>query len=94
MTKTWKVTNLKKTRKGCQEIHSECRKTCTSWFKSGKLNDAVNNTIGSKTPKIRHYGGIESSDFKVADCAVGQKNIGHNYVSQVRAFALAVILDR
>ena len=39
---------------------------------SSKQNEALNNTIGSKAPKIRHYGSIESNEFRVA-CAVGQK---------------------
>ena len=49
---------------------------------SSQANKAVNNTIGSKAPKIRHYGASESNDFRVA-CAVSQKNLGHNYVSEV-----------
>lgn len=49
---------------------------------SSQANDAVNNTIGSKTPKIRHYGASESNNFHVA-CAVSQKNIGHSYVAEV-----------
>ncbi|PFX19079.1 hypothetical protein AWC38_SpisGene16524 [Stylophora pistillata] len=47
---------------------------------SSQANEAL-NTIGSKAPKIRHYGSSESNDFRVA-CAVGQKNLGHSYVSQ------------
>jgi len=49
---------------------------------SSQANEALNNVIGSKTPKIRHYGSSESNDFRVA-CAVSQKNIGHSYVSEV-----------
>ena len=49
---------------------------------SSQPNEALNNTIGSKTPKIRHYGASESNDFRVA-CAVSQKNIGHSYVAEV-----------
>ena len=50
---------------------------------SSQANESFNNTIGSKAPKIRHYGASESNDFRVA-CAVSQKNIGHTYVSEVR----------
>ena len=39
---------------------------------SSQANEALNNTIGSKTPKIRHCGSSESNDYRVA-CAVGQK---------------------
>ena len=46
---------------------------------SSQGNEALNNTIGSKAPKIRNYGASESNDFRVA-CAVSQKNLGHNYV--------------
>ena len=49
---------------------------------SSQANEALNNTIGSKTPKIGHYGSSESNDYRVA-CAVGQKNIGHSFVTQV-----------
>ena len=49
---------------------------------SSQANESLNNTIGSKAPKIRHYGSSESNDFRVA-CAVGQKNLGYSYVSQV-----------
>ncbi|CAH3150865.1 unnamed protein product [Pocillopora meandrina] len=48
---------------------------------SSQANEALNNTVGSKAPKIRHYGSSKSNDFHVA-CAVGQKNLGHSYVSQ------------
>ena len=53
---------------------------------SSQDNEALNNTIGSKAPKIRHYGSSESNDYRVA-CAVGQKNIGHCYVTQVSNMA-------
>lgn len=52
---------------------------------SSQANEALNNTIGSKTPKIRHYASSESNDYRVA-CAVSQKNIGHSYVSQVSKY--------
>ena len=47
---------------------------------SSQSNEALNNTIGSKTPKIRHYGASESNDFRFS---VSQKNIGHSYVAEV-----------
>ena len=53
---------------------------------SSQANESLNNTIGSKAPKIRHYGASESNDFRVV-CAVSQKNIGHTYVSEVRISA-------
>lgn len=40
---------------------------------SSQANEALNNTIGSKAPKNRHYGSSESNDYRVA-CAVSQKN--------------------
>ena len=49
---------------------------------SSQSNEALNNTIGSKTPNIRHYGASESNDFRVA-CTVSQKNIGYSYVAEV-----------
>lgn len=49
---------------------------------SSQANESLNNTIGSKAPKIRHYGSSESNDFRIA-CAVSQKNLGHGYVTQV-----------
>ena len=30
---------------------------------SSQRNECVNSVVGSKAPKIRHYGGSESSDF-------------------------------
>ena len=49
---------------------------------SSQRNEALNNTIGSKAPKIRHYGGSSSQDQRVA-AAVAQKNLGHAYVPHV-----------
>ena len=43
-------------------------------LRSSQGNEALNNTIGSKAPKARHYRGSESSDYGVA-CAVSQKKI-------------------
>ena len=33
---------------------------------SSQRNECVNSLIGTKAPKIRHYGGSESSDFRTA----------------------------
>ena len=57
---------------------------------SSQSNEALNNTIDSKAPKIRRYGASESIDFRVA-CAVSQKNLGHNYVSEVSTAFLQII---
>ena len=42
---------------------------------SSQPNEALNNTVGSKASKIRHYGSSESNDYRVA-CVVAQKNLG------------------
>lgn len=49
---------------------------------SSQAKESLNNSVGSKAPKIHHYGASESNDYRVA-CAVGQKNIGYSYVSEV-----------
>ena len=49
---------------------------------SSQRNESLNNTIVSKAPKIRHYGGRASNDYCVT-AAVSQKNIGYNYVPWV-----------
>lgn len=49
---------------------------------SSQANESLNNTIGSKAPKIHHYGSSDSNDFRVA-CAISQKNLGHNYIPEV-----------
>lgn len=59
---------------------------------SSQANEALNNTIGSKAPKIRHYGSSESNDFRVA-CAVSQKNVGHSYVAEVRTLVHIFVED-
>ena len=46
---------------------------------SSQVNEALNNTIASKAPKSRHYGGSESQDFRTA-AAVLQKNEGQQYL--------------
>ena len=44
-------------------------------------NERLNNSFGSKNPKIRFYGGGESNSFRVT-CDISLKNEGQNYVSQ------------
>ena len=58
---------------------------------SSQANEALNNTIGSKAPKIRHYGSSESHDYRMA-CAVNQKNIGHSYVRYVMWTSTVLLL--
>lgn len=49
---------------------------------SSQANESLNNSVGSKAPKIRHYGASESNDYRVA-CAVSQKNLEYSYVPEV-----------
>ena len=49
---------------------------------SSQANESLNNSVRSKAPKIHHYRASESNDYQVA-CAIGQKNIGYSYVSEV-----------
>lgn len=46
---------------------------------NSQRNEAFNNVVGSKNPKIRFYGGSASNDFRVA-CGVSQTNEGHSYI--------------
>lgn len=48
---------------------------------SSQRNECLNSVIGSKAPKIRHYGGSESADFRTA-AAIAQFNEGTSYVAQ------------
>ena len=48
---------------------------------NSQRNESLNNSMGSKNPKSRFYGGSESNSFRVA-CAISQKNEGQNYVCQ------------
>ena len=45
---------------------------------SSQRNEYVNSLIGTKAPKVRHYGGSESSDFRTA-AAISQFNEGYGY---------------
>ena len=49
---------------------------------SSQVNESLNNTVCSKAPKSRCYGGSESQDFRTA-AAVLQKNEGPTYLSAV-----------
>ena len=53
-----------------------------------QANEAINSIVGSKAPKIRHYGDSESSDFTGA-AAVCQKNEGHSYIFRPFSRSLA-----
>ena len=47
---------------------------------SSQHHECVNSVVGSKAPKIRHYGGSESSDFRTA-AGITPFNEGHSYVT-------------
>ncbi|CAH3031583.1 unnamed protein product [Pocillopora meandrina] len=47
---------------------------------SSQRNESVNSSIGSKAPKIRHYGGSQSSDFRTA-AGIAQFNKGNRYLT-------------
>lgn len=47
---------------------------------NSQRNESLNNTIATKNPKTRYYGGSVSNDFRVA-CGVAQRNLGYGYVS-------------
>ena len=47
---------------------------------SSQINESFHSTVGSKVPKIRFYGGSESSDQRVA-AAVAQTNLGKQYLA-------------
>ena len=53
----------------------------TNWLRMllRKINESWHSTVGSKAPKIRFYGGSESSDQRVAS-AGAQTNLGKQYV--------------
>ena len=41
--------------------------------------------IASKAPKMRHYGGSESNDFRVA-AAVCDQNVGFKFIDTINSF--------
>ena len=47
---------------------------------SSQINESFHNTVGSKVPKIRFFGGSESPDHRVA-AAVAQTNLGKQYLA-------------
>ena len=48
---------------------------------SSQANECVNGIVGTKAPKIRHYGSSESLNFRVAS-GVCQFNEGYGYLTQ------------
>ena len=48
---------------------------------SSQRNKCLNFVVSSKEPKIRHYGGSETSDFRTA-AGVAQLNEGYRYVAE------------
>ena len=48
---------------------------------NSQRNEALNNVVGSKNPKIRFYGGSDSNDFRVA-CGVAQTNLRYQYIDR------------
>ena len=47
---------------------------------SSQINESFHSAVSSKVPKIRFYGGSESSDHRVA-AAVAQTNLGKQYLA-------------
>ncbi|XP_078372624.1 uncharacterized protein LOC144656263 [Oculina patagonica] len=48
---------------------------------NSQRNECLNSVVGTKNPKIRYYGGSESSDYRVS-CGVAQANVGYKYIPQ------------
>jgi hypothetical protein len=48
---------------------------------NSQRNESLNGVIGSNNPKIRFYGGSESSDFRVAG-GVAQTNLRYGYINK------------
>ncbi|KAL9956925.1 hypothetical protein ACROYT_G038486 [Oculina patagonica] len=46
---------------------------------NSQRNECLNSVVGTKNPKIRYYGGSESSDYRVS-CGVAQANVGYKYI--------------
>ncbi|KAK3727624.1 hypothetical protein QZH41_017655 [Actinostola sp. cb2023] len=51
---------------------------------SSQKNKSINSVMGTKTLKVRYYGGSASNDFRIA-AGVAQANKGFGYVSDVLA---------
>lgn len=47
---------------------------------NSQQNESLSNTIATKHPKTRYYGGSASNSFRIA-CGVAQRNIGYGYVN-------------
>ena len=48
---------------------------------NSQRNEALKSVFASNNPKMRHYGGSKSNDYRVA-CGVSQTNEGYSYVCQ------------
>ena len=68
----------------CQ-FHSDGMVEKLSPINNSQRNESFNSTVGSKTPKIRYYGGSDSNDFRVAS-AVAQTNVGYGYIFKTLEF--------
>jgi len=55
---------------------------------NSQWNETLNSVIGSKNPKIRFYGGSDSTDPRVA-CGVAQTNLRYSYISRTLEESLA-----
>ncbi|CAB4015843.1 exonuclease R569, partial [Paramuricea clavata] len=64
----------------CQ-YHSDTMVEKLSPINNSQRNESFNSTVGSKTPKIRFYGGSDSNDFRVAS-AVAQTNRLMNFIEK------------
>lgn len=51
---------------------------------SSQGNESVNRSIASTNPKALHYGGLSSSDIRVAT-AILKKNVGNTYITEVHS---------
>lgn len=51
---------------------------------SSQANESLNNSVGSKAPKIGHYGASKSNDYRVA-CAVSKRTLG---ISMMQRYVL------
>ena len=48
---------------------------------NSQRNETLNSVVGSKSPKIRFYGGSDSNNFCIA-CGIAQTNLRYSYVSR------------
>jgi len=54
----------------CSDAVAERHSTMTN----SQRNESLNSVVGSKIPKVRFYGGIDTNDFHIA-CGVAQTNL-------------------